>query len=271
MQLVKGGLFIMNNQNINNLHNRKLDGCYFSITCIPTTIYLNGGDDIVKRKQIYIFYGTNLQGVRKYITSVISDNYSKTSDWYNLFMNLKQRNIETILYANIPDNKPLKDALSLSFKEIKIFISCFEIINKIFKYYSCSYTSNVFNVVKNIYLSNDIKDCNNAINIFYDEFSDSKFLIDIIEPYFKTIKSYYNYNFTLRHHIFSFYFYRDTYKKLSSFSKSKSFFLSLDEYINLISNLIKKTETRMYSSKSEWLKLINIIYDDNKDLIKGFL
>lgn len=261
----------MNNQNITDLHNRKLDGCYFSIMCIPTTIRLKGDDDIIRNKQIYVFYGTNLQGVRKYITSVVSDDYSKTSDWYNLFMKLKQRNIETILYANIPDNKPLKDALSLSFKEIKIFISCYEIINKIFKYYSSSYTSNVCNIVKNIYLSNDIKECDDAINIFYDEFSNSKFLIDIIEPWFKTIKSYYNYNFTLRHHIFSFYFYRDTYKKLSSFSKSKPFFYSIDEYVNLISTLIKKNETKMYSPKSEWLKLINILYDNNKDLIKRYL
>jgi len=257
---------------LNELHNRKLDGCYFSIMCIPTTIYLKeGGDDFPKKKTIYIFLGTNLQGVRKYITSVISDNYSKTSDWYNLFMNLKQRNIETVLFANIPDNKPLKDALNLSFKDIKIFISCFEIINKIFRYYPKKYTSNVFNVVKNIYLSNTIKEYDDAINIFYDEFSNSKFLIDIIEPCFKTIKSYYDYNFTLRYHIFSFFFYRDTYKNLSSFSKSKSFFYSLDEYINLISNLIKKTETRMYSSKNEWIKLINIIYEDKNDLIKRYL
>lgn len=33
----------MNNQNIINLHNRKLDGCYFSIMCIPVKIYLKGG------------------------------------------------------------------------------------------------------------------------------------------------------------------------------------------------------------------------------------
>lgn len=257
---------------LNELHNRNLDGCYFSIMCIPTTIYLKeGGDVFPKKKTIYIFFGTNLQGVRKYITSVISDNFSKTSDWYNLFMKLKQRNFETVLFASIPDNKPLKDALMLSFKDIKIFISCFEIINKIFRYYPQKYTSNVFNIVKNIYLSNDIKDYNNAVNIFYDEFSDSKFLIDIIEPCFKTIKNYYDYNFILRYHIFSFSFYRDTYKKLSSFSKSKPFFLSLDEYTNLISNLIKKTETRMYSSKNGWLKLINIVYEDNKNLIKRYL
>lgn len=261
----------MYNQNVIDIHNRKLDNCYFSIMCIPTNIFVKGGDNNIVNKQLYIFYGTNLQGVRKYITSAFSDDFPKTSDWYNLLMKLKQRNIETVLFANIPENKPLKDALELAFKDIKVFVSCFEIINKIFKYYTCSYTTNVFNIVKNIFLSENIPDFETSIDIFFDEFNESKFLIDIIKPSFKTIKNYYSYNLTLRYHIFSFNFYRETSKKLSSLSKSKPFFSSSNEYISLIYDLIIKTETRMYSSKSEWIKLINIIYNDNESLIKKYL
>lgn len=261
----------MNNQKIIDIYNRKLDSCYFSIICIPINISLQGGDNIIRNKQLYIFFATNLQGVRKYITSVIADDFYKVSDWYNFFMKLKQRNIDIVLYANIPQNKALKDALDLSFKDIKVFISCFEIINKIFKYYPRRYTSNIFNIVKNIYLSDNIKDFDNAINIFYDEFADSKFLIDIIKPNFNTIKNYYNYSFILRYHIFSFYFYRDTYKKLLSISKSKYYFSSVDEYSDMLIPLIQRIETRMYSSKSEWIKLINILYEDKKDLIKRYL
>ena len=117
----------------------------------------------------------------------------------------------------------------------------------------------------------NIKDFDNAINIFYDEFADSKFLIDIIKPNFNTIKNYYNFSFILRYHIFSFYFYRDTYKKLLSISKSKYYFSSIDEYSDMLIPLIQRIETRMYSSKSEWIKLINILYEDKKDLIKRYL
>ncbi len=33
----------MYNQNVIDIHNRKLDNCYFSIMCIPTNVFVNNG------------------------------------------------------------------------------------------------------------------------------------------------------------------------------------------------------------------------------------
>lgn len=261
----------MNNQTVNELNNRNLDSCYFSIMCFPTNIYFKSSETDINQKTLYVFYGCNMQGVRKFITAVISDEFNKISDWYNFFLKFKKRKLEIILYANIPNNKHMKDALSLAFPEIQIFISCFDPINKIFKYFTASYNTNIFSIIKNIYLSDDLNGYEASLSTFYDEFGSNQFLIDLLDNDLKSAKKYYDFDIILRKHILCFYFYRDTIKKLNSFSHSKPYFCNVNEYIELMIDLIKRNETKMYSSKSDWLNLINFIYSTKKELIKCYL
>ena len=97
----------------------------------------------------------------------------------------------------------------------------------------------------------------------YDEFSH----LDLTKEEFLNIslESIRNKN------ILCFYFCRDTIKKLSVFSHSKPYFSTVNEYIELMISLIQKNETKMYSSKSDWLNLLNSIYPIKKDLIKCYL
>lgn len=52
----------MNNQTVDELNNRKLNECYFSIMFIPIKIYLKRGENNTNLKQLYVFYGCTLQG-----------------------------------------------------------------------------------------------------------------------------------------------------------------------------------------------------------------
>ena len=261
----------MNNQTVKELNNRKLDECYFSIICFPIKIYFKEGENNISIKDIYIFYGCTLQGVRKFITATIADDYEKTSDWYNLFLTLKRRNIKNILYALLPDNKMLKDAIRLAFQEVEILVSCFEAINKINKYYPCKYSSDVFKLIKNIYLSDSLSDYSIAIDEFKLQYNDSNFILDLLENDFKYAKTNYCYNLELRKHILSFYFFRDVSKKLVVISHSKPYFISTDEFVNEMLHIIKSNETKMYCSKKEWINLLNMLYQNKKDLIKTYL
>lgn len=161
--------------------------------------------------------------------------------------------------------------MSLAFPEVQIFISCFEPINKIIKYFSYSLSSKIFSYIKNIYLSDDINGYNLALSNFYDQFENNNFIIDLLDNDLKSIKKYYDYNIILRKHIFSFYFNRDTIKKLNVLSHSKPFFTSSNDFIQIMLPLIKTNETKMYSSKSEWITLINFIYPLKKELIISYL
>ena len=261
----------MNNQTINDLNNRKLDPCLFSIIIFPSNIYFKQSDDIITHKEIYIIFSCNISGVRKFIDIVFKDDFSKTSSWYDYIISLKSRGINTILFAVIPNNDLLSKALKLSFNEIEIFISCFETINKLSKYYTISYTSHILESVRKIFLSNSNSDYEVAMNDFKEDFLIFPFISDLLEEDLKRAKKYNNIDYEIRNFIFSFYFYRDMSKRLHVISRSKPYFLSLDEFTELLLIDIQRIEARMFCPKNKLKDIINILYNSKKELIKPYL
>jgi len=264
----------MNNQTIEQLNNRNLDNCYFCIYSIPISIYLStGGDEnnLVNPKNIIIFYGCNLQGKRRYITSVVADNLDKPSQWYDLFIFLKSRGINSILYALLPLDTNIRKAIKIAFPNIEIFNSYCESIIKISRYFTFRYSSNTFDIVKKIYVSETLDDYKIAYDDFINTYSESKFLIELLNDDFIKAKDNYRIDFSLRKHIFAYYFIRELSKKLIVASHSKPFFSSVDEFVSICIPIIQLTEKKNYCSKADWVNLINYIYDDKKDLIKCYL
>lgn len=261
----------MNNNNFEELNIRNLDNCLISILVIPIKIYYKPNDLQTTEKELYIFFSCNIRGVRKYLTTLIANDFNKTSDWYDSLLSLKNRGINILLYAVIPNNDKLAKALKLAFNEVNIYISYSEIINKINKYYTQTYSRNFYEVIKKIYISNNINDFNLAYNDFYEEYANYDFIKDLLENDFKRAKQYYNTDYEIRRFIFSLYFYRDTFKIISVISHSKRYFNSLDEFINELIPTIQRIESRMFCKKSELISIINKLYINYKDLIKSYL
>ena len=120
-------------------------------------------------------------------------------------------------------------------------------------------------------LSETIDDYELAVTKFNEIYGDSQFILDLLSSDIKNAKTYYSYNFILRKHIFSFYFYRDTFKRLITKSHSKDSFNNSDEFTELLLDIIKTNERKMYAPKLEWINVINTIYPIKKDLIKDYL
>ena len=261
----------MNNQTVKELNNRKLDSCLFSIIIISSKIYFKEKEDQINSKEIYIIFSCNMYGVRKYVDVVLKEDFEKTSSWYDYLLTLKARGISVILYAVIPNNDSLSKALSLAFKEVEIFVSCFETINKLNKYYTTGYTSSILEKVRKIYLSNTDGDYEIAVSEFNEEYLSFPFICDLLEPDLKRAKTYRNVDYELRNFIFSFYFCRDMSKKISTISHSKSFFASLDDFTELLLSDIQRIEQRMFCPKNQIKNIINKLYNTKKDLIKSYL
>ena len=261
----------MNNQTIKELNNRLLDPCLFSIIIIPSKIYFKEKEDFINEKEMYLIFSCNIHGVRKYIDCILKDNFEKASDWYDFLEKLKYRGVKTVLYALIPNNEYLSKALKLSFPNIEIFISCFETINKLFKYYTSSYSKSLFQKVKNIYLSKSVKDYEIALENFTNDYMNYSFICDLLNDDLKRAKSYYNTDFELRKFIFSFYFYRELTKRINVISHSKDYYTSLDEFVEILIPDIKRIESRMFCTKEQLKVIINIIYNNKKDLIISYL
>ena len=261
----------MNNQTVLELNNRKLDSCLFSLIIIPTKIYYKEDENLVNEKEIYLFFYCNIQGKRKFLSCVFKDDYKKSSDWYNLLVTFKSRGIGVILYSVIPNNTILCKALKLAFPENDSFISCFESITKLSKYYTITYSNGLFEKVRHIYLSKDLNEYELALQEFKDEFLNYSFIYDLLEDDLKRAKKYYNVDYELRNFIFAFYFYRDHYKKISTISHSKPYFSSLDEFVELLIPDIQRIECRMFCPKKDLINIIDKLYNDKKDLIKLYL
>lgn len=260
----------MNNQTIDELKNRKFDSCFFSLICIPCQFYFDNGNNNINLKNLYLFFSCNLQGVRKFLMAVSPDDFEKISDWYNLIMSWKNRALEIILYATIPNNDLLKKALSLAFPNISTLYSFSESFFKIGKYYSIRYSSKLEEKIRKIYISESLIDYQVALDDFFLSFDDSIFLHDLLDKDFSLAKSNYNFDFLIRKHVLSFYFIREFSKKMWVASHSQPSFSSIDEYVSLLIPIIQTSEKKVYTSKSNWLSLINHIYPEKRELIKCY-
>ena len=262
---------IMNNSSISELNNRNLDLCYFSVYCIPVTIYFNYGNYYINQRELYIFFGCNLKGIRKYIISCFKDEFTKTSDWYNFFLSLKKRNITNIIFVSIPDNPFLKEALSLAFNGIEVFYSFYDIWNIFYKYYSGKTFRNFLTTIRELYLSTDVNLYHITYQNFLSDYKDSQFIIDMLDHHLKKIENYYYLDLELRKAIFAFYFNRELIKKLMVISHSKPYFSSIEEFTQELIPIIQVIESKMYCSKIRWVNIINLIYSSKRELIKCYL
>lgn len=257
----------MNNQTINEINKRDLDKVLFSLTILSQDVFFNYGNDYIKKRTINVIIGCNINGVRKYITSVFADEYSKTSDWYNLLLSLKKRGLDHIFYVNMPNNKSIKSAIDLIFSNVSYFYSCFNIINKLSHYLPCSYSNNILNYLKKIYLSKDFDEFNLRKNELFILYDTSPFVIDILNKELDSFSSFLNYPLFLRKHIISFYFIREFLKSLSSASHSCPYFFNLDEFTQKLIPTIKSFELKMYCGKNEWNSILSYLYKNHKELL----
>ena len=260
----------MNNSSILELNNRKLDNCLFSIIVIPVKAYFKTNHDYSKERELYLFFSCNIQGKRKYLTTVFSDNFSKTSDWYDFLLSLKNKGIAVTLYALIPNNEYLSRALKLAFNEITIFISFIETYTKLIKYHSSDYANSLLSKVKKLYLSETLEEFNIYFQTFEEEYLSIPFIHDLLENDLKQIKQYYNVELQLRKFIFSFYFCRDLFKRLLVISHIDDF-SSIDEFITHLILDIQRIELKMFCSKKDLKYIINKLYTEYGNLIKTYL
>ena len=227
-------------------------------------------DGKVDSQTVYLFYGCNLLGKRKFLASIIASNLSLTSSWYDFFQSFRSRGLEQIVYAVLPNNKQLIDALKLSFLNVESILSIFDTIMKISKYFSAGYSSTLLTFIKNVYLGADLLDYEANLNIFKDAYN-SPFILDLVDNNLIKAKDYYYLPQHIRKNIFSYYFLRENLKKLIVISHSKQYFSSLDDFLELCLPTFQVFESKMYCSKSDWLAVLDFLYDSKKDLIKPYL
>lgn len=256
----------MYNQSINNLKNRDIDKIFFSITVISQQINFNDGNGYIYKRNIDILIGCNIHGVRKYITSVFEDEFSKTSDWYNLLLELKNKGLKHVFFLTT-DNDIIIKAFKLAFTDVNSLFYIFNNLNNLSHYITFSYSNNIISKIKNICYSDDIIQFNLEKDDLLNNYIDLPFITDLLNNIFEQLIPYFQYPTTIRKQLLSLYFIRDIKKKTNSLSNTKKHFFSIDEFIELFIPTINVFETRMNCGHNEWNEIINFLYKKNKELL----
>lgn len=260
----------MNNQTLEQIEKRNLDKVFVVLYIMELETFIQRKDGINKEK-IYLLTECNLKGERRFIKTIIASDYKKVSDFYDELKLMKSRGLEEILYAVIPSIENLKKALKLMFMNIEILESTHNPLNKIQKYFSIKEMRNIEKNIREIYLSESLKEYELAYENFKECYKAYPFIIDMINDDLANAKKYYNYNLPLRKTIFAYYYIREFVKYSIILLHKKDYYVSEDEISIQLISLIQKMEKKMFTTKKMWAEVLNIIYREKSDLIKGFL
>ncbi len=260
----------MNNNTLELLNKRDLEKSYLILYVIPNKIYLKEASNYVNERVVYVMFGCNLYGERKYISTMLEKEVEKTSEWYNFFQDLKKRKLEHIIFGLLPDVKELRDGIKLSFPNIEIFNSSDKIIEKLKKYKTYKTKEEIFKEVKRLYLAEDEKAYELNYKNFVDKYGKYTFIMDMLEEEIKKLKGDYKYSLSVRKAVYSFNYIIELKKRLSIYSYEKTF-SNKEEYIKLYVNYIHASERQKHFKNDEWSEIINDIYEAKKEMIKPYI
>lgn len=252
------------------LRKRNLERCYFTIYCISTRINLNSDRFYREPKKLYTFFGCTLDGKKKYISCVLETEVEKTSDWYNFFQELKKRGIEQIVFAQLPKNKEMRDAIKLGFPKAEIFTSYEDTMEKMLKYNSYRTKDEIYRQIRRLFIARDLVEYELNYKDFVDRYSKYPFMMDVLEDQIKSIKSNYKYSFIVRRIVYAFNYVIEMKKRFSKYSINEVY-NNKDEFIDACSYAIFMSEMAMHYCKDEWALVINEVYDAKNELIKPYL
>lgn len=252
------------------LRKRELEKSYFVIYCLNADLYMEGEYTKGKKKRLYVFFGCTLDGRKKYMSSVFASEVERTSEWYDFYQGLKKRGMEHVIFALVPNEKELRDALKLSFPKVEMFTSCFRTIGKLRKYNTYKTNEDIYREVKRLYLAKDLKEYELNYVDYKKKYGKYQFIMDMLDEEIKGLKINYKYSSSIRRIVYAFNYVIQMEKRFSILSNQK-IYKDKDEFLDDCSWFINCSESATHYHKEEWTEVINEIYEEKKELIKPYL
>lgn len=260
----------MKNRTGEVLRKRELEKSYFAVYCMSTKLNMDDATGEGGIKKLYVFFGCELGGKKKYISSVFEKELERTSDWYNYFQTLKKRGMEHIIYALVPKQKEIRDAIKLAYPKVEIFTSCENTINKLEKYNTYKTKEEIYREVRKLYVAKDEIEYELNYKEFEEKYKKYPFIMEMLEGEIKSLKENYKYSFAIRRIIYAFNYIIEMEKRFRRISKHQVY-KDKEEFIDQCAFFIYSSEAAMHYQKEEWGNVLNEVYEEKKDLIKPYL
>lgn len=260
----------MDNRTGEVLKKRNLERSYFVVYCISTKINLDSDRCYKESKKLYTFFGCTLDGKKKYLSCVLETEVEKTSEWYNFFQELKKRGMEHIIFALLPKNKEIRDAVKLSFPKVEIFTSCEGTIEKLLKYNSYKTKDDIYRQIRRLFIARDLVEYELNYKDFVEKYEKYPFMMDMLDEEVKSVKDNYKYSFMVRRIIYAFNYIIEMKKRFSRYSNDEVY-SNKDEFIDACAYAIFMSESSLHYYKDEWSLVLNEVYEEKNELIKPYL
>lgn len=248
--------------NLMEFKRRELPNFLVGIYVIKTEVKVEYNESI-KTKNLYTFIGTTLQGRRLYLTYGI--NYKEDTEfWLQKFKEIKRRGVDEVLYLTTPDVKQTKRAAEITYFNIKVIESQFELIDKIIKYTGTGYSNYIPRDISNLYVYETKDRYQEELNIFNDKYIDYKIIKILLEEKLKEIEKYYKFSYNVRRVIFSYYNVRDHKALIRKEVGKRKVLKSEEDIFEILSSVLESQEKHMTFTKKQWLKIIEELSEIEK-------
>lgn len=235
-----------------------------------SAIYFNNENNYIYQRKVYTLIGCNIFSIRKYIISIFEDDFEKTSDWYNFYQALKSHGLESVIFSVLPNIDFIRKPIKFSFPETTIFTSCIDIVDKLFKFFSCSYSTNIYESIKHIFLAKDTNEFKLNVNDFYTDFQIQPFIIEIVSNHFKRISC--DIDYILRKHIYTNNIVESDNSKIQRGFYVRGALPNKESALNIIYLNLEDLENKWKKAKvSNWIKINNELMTLYYNEIKEYL
>lgn len=248
--------------NLTQFKRRLLDS--FLVTINITKMEVNVEyEERICQKNFYTFIGINIYGKRVYLTYGI--DYKEDSEfWLQRFKDIKGRGVETVMYLVTQNVQILKRAAEITFRDIKIIESNFEIIDRVNKYFPDDYDNRFPSDVTNLYRCKDKTLHEEALINFKEKYKEVKLIELLLKEKLNLIKNNYELSYNVRNLLFTYYNIRD-YRSMIKRENSKiGAIKDINELFSGILDVIEKHEKAMYLTKADWLELLEELIEDKR-------
>lgn len=245
---------------------RKVEPFYLVINVVYLELYLEDNS----RTSCYVILGSNGSGKRKYITSIERIDEKRVSEWYDIIQVLKKRGLESIIYVIMPEDKNLKEALKLNFKDVEIYESYEKVLDKMKKYMPRKEYEPMIPKLKGIYIGETKEEYRIKKEEFEKRYVTTELYKYIVGKELEKAEKAYELPYKLRKFIYSFYGANRMYVRLKGKHLSKKY-RTLEEYIESMGEIIDSYESEMSMRRKEWGEIVNEVFKLKGEEIKKYI
>ena len=250
---------------LKKLKYRELDRLYVVIYTIKTPIQLEV-EGRVRTRNLYTFIGITIEGRRRFLTYGIDVNYD-TDFWMQQFKNITRRGTEKVLYITLGEEKG-KRAAQLSFQGVKVMPDLFKLIDKTFPYFADTYKNKMPEEIKRLYILETKEEYKKELEAFMYKYTDKEIVKILLENELKDIEKVYEIPHNIRRVIYAFYYIRDYKKQVKKEMNQVKIIEDKDLFMERLEEEIEKMEKAMYLNKVDWMKVLNELLKEEKEVVK---